>query len=134
MSSASAPFGLRPSYHPSGTIRPMSGTITSGSANNIYMNAPVKVDPTTGDILPAAAGTRAVGAFQGVQYTNSQGRFTVSNWWATGTVGTQIECFYTWDPWTVYAIQSNTAVARTSLGAMANWTAQSGDSGTGLST
>lgn len=134
MSSASAPFGLRPAYHPSGTIRPKVGSITSGSANNVFMNSPCRIDLTTGDILQAAAGARAVGSFQGVQYVDSTGRFRVSNWWASGTVGTQVEAFYTDDPWITYQIQANGSVARSSLGAMGNWTALSGDTLTGLST
>jgi hypothetical protein len=116
------------------------GTITSGSANNVFSNAPVRIDPTTGDILPAAAGagTSLVGVMQGVEYTNAQGRRTVSNWWATGTVALAGDpdtvLYYTQDQFITYAIQANGAVARTSLGAMGSFTAQSGSTGTGLST
>jgi hypothetical protein len=140
MSSVSAPFGLRPSYHPSGTIRPSVGTITSGTAFNIFMNAPVKIDPTTGDILPATAGAanNLVGVMQGVEFTNAQGRRTVANWWPTGTVTlTQPPgnvLYYTQDPWIVYAIQANGTIPRTLLGDLGSFTAQSGDTGTGLST
>lgn len=141
MSSVSAPFGLRPSYHPSGTIRPSVGTITSGSANNLFHNGPVRIDPTTGDILPATAGAanNLVGVMQGVEYTMANGRRTVSNWWPTGTValtsqGPGTVLYYTQDPWITYAIQANGSVARTSLGALGSFTAQSGDTGTGLST
>jgi hypothetical protein len=140
MSSASAPFGLRPSSHPSGVIRPSTGTITSATAANIFMNQPVRIDPTTGDILPAGAGagTTFVGVFQGVEYTNAQGRRTVSNWWPTGTVTQDTDggniVTYTQDPFITYAIQANGSVARTSLGAMGSYTAASGSTGTGLST
>lgn len=140
MSSVSAPFGLRPSYHPSGVIRPSVGTITSATAQNIFMNAPVKIDPATGDILPATAGAanNLVGVMQGVEFTNSLGRRTVSNWWPSGTVtlapppGNVV--YYTQDPWIVYAIQANGSIARTKLGQIGSFTAQSGDLGTGLST
>lgn len=140
MSSVSAPFGLRPSYHPTGQIRSMVGTITSGSANNVFSNAPVRIDPATGDILPAGAGagTTLVGVMQGVEYTNAQGRRTVSNWWPTGTVALDADpgtiLYYTQDQFITYSIQANGSVARTSLGAMASFTAQSGNTGTGLST
>lgn len=134
MSSVSAPYGLRPAFHPSGVIRPAVGTLTSGHANSIFQNSPVRVDLTTGDIVEAAAASRAVGVFQGVEYTNAQGRRTVSNWWAANTVGTQIVVYYTQDPWIVYEIQADGSVARTSLGAMGDWTALSGNTGTGLST
>jgi hypothetical protein len=140
MSSVSAPFGLRPVYHPSGEVRPRDGTITSGTAVNIFQNAPVRIDPTTGDILPATAGAgnTLVGVFQGVEYTNAQGRRTVSNWWPSGTValagdpGTIV--YYTQDQFITYEIQANGSIPRTALGAMSSFTAQSGDTGTGLST
>lgn len=140
MSSASAPFGLRPSYHPSGTIRPAVGTITSATASNVFMNQPVRIDPATGDILPAGAGagTTFVGVMQGVEYTNQQGRRTVSNWWPTGTVTQDTDggnvLYYTQDQFITYSIQANGSVARTSLGAMGSFTAASGSTGTGLST
>lgn len=138
MSSVSAPFGLRPIFHPSGTIRPSVGTITSATAENIFNCGPVKIDPTTGDILSAAAAGRAIGVMQGVEYTNAQGRRTVTNWWPTGTVTLAADpgnvMYYTQDPWIMYEIQADGAVARTSLGAMGDWTALSGSTGTGLST
>lgn len=136
----SAPFGLRPSFHPSGVIRPSVGTITSGTAANVFSNQPVRIDPATGDILPAGAGagTTFVGVMQGVEFTNAQGRRTVSNFWPTGTVALAGDpdtiLYYTQDPTIVYAIQANGAVARTSLGAMGSFTAASGSLGTGLST
>lgn len=136
----SAPFGLRPHFHPSGNIRPSFGTITSGTASNVFMNQPVRIDPATGDILPAGAGagTTFVGVMQGVEYTNAQGRRTVSNWWPTGTVALDTDggtiLTYTQDPTIVYEIQANGVVARTSLGAMGSFTAAAGSTGTGLST
>lgn len=139
MSSASAPFGLRPSFHPSGTIRPSVGTITSATAANVFTNQPVRIDPGTGDILPAGAGagTTLVGVMQGVEYTNAQGRRTVSNWWPTGTVTQDTDggniLYYTQDPFIVYAIQANGSIARTSLGAMGSYTAAAGSTATGLS-
>ena len=134
MSSVSAPYGLRPAFHPSGTIRPSVGALTSGHATNIFQNSPVRIDPTTGDIVQAAAGSSAVGVFQGVEFTNAQGRRAVSNWWPANMVGTDAVVYYTQDPWIVYEIQGNGSIARTSLGAMSDWTALSGNTGTGLST
>jgi hypothetical protein len=106
----------------------------------MFMNAPVLIDSATGDIRPATAGAAnpLIGVMQGVEYTNAQGRRTVSNWWPTGTValandpGTVV--YYTQDPWITYEIQANGVVARTSLGLIGSFTAQSGDTGTGLST
>ncbi len=134
MTAVSAPFGLRPSYHPSGIPRPKQGTITSGLAANIFMNAPVKFVEATGCISVAAPTERALGAFQGVEYINAQGRPTVGNYWPTGTVGTVIRAFYHDDPWLSYEIQANASLAQTSMGHYADWTAQAGSTGTGLST
>jgi hypothetical protein len=140
MSALSTPFGLRPSYHPSGIIRPSAGTITSGLAGNIFHQAPVKVDATSGDIIAATAGAanNLVGCFHGVEYNNQQQRRTVGNWWPSGTIGGAAfpgtVVYYSGDPWLVYAIQANGAVARSMLGKIGSFTAQSGDTGTGLST
>lgn len=135
-----SPFGLRPHFHPSGVIRSSFGTLTSATAANIFMNQPVRIDPATGDILPAAAGagTTLVGVMQGVEFTNAFGRRQVSNFWPTGTVALDTDggtiLTYTQDPTIVYEIQANGAIARTSLGAMASYTAAAGSLGTGLST
>lgn len=139
MSSVSAPFGLRPSYHPSGTIRPIAGTITSATGVNMFMNAPVRIDPATGDILPCAAGagTTLVGVMQGVEWADNTGRWRVSNWWISGTVTTDAPptvVYYTQDQYITYAIQANGSIPRTALGAQASFTAQAGSTGTGLST
>lgn len=134
-----SPWGLRPHFHPSGVIRPSVGTITSGTASNVFMNQPVRIDPATGDILPAGAGagTTFVGVMQGVEFTNQQGRRTVSNFWPTGTVALAGDpdtvLYYTQDPTIVYEIQANGQVPRTSLGAMASYTAAAGSTATGLS-
>lgn len=140
MSAASAPFGLRPSFHPSGIIRPSVGTITSAAAVNMFMNAPVLIDSATGDIRPATAGAAnpLIGVMQGVEYTAQGGRRTVSNWWPTGTVAVAGDpdtiVYYTQDPWITYEIQANGSVARTALGLIGSFTAQSGNTATGIST
>lgn len=137
MTAVSAPFGLRPSYHPSGIIRPKKGTITSGLAANIFMNAPVKFLEPTGCLSVAAPAERALGCFQGVEYVNPQGRPTVSNFWPTGTTpfaNSLILAYYHDDPWLSYEIQANGSLAQTAMGHYADWTAQSGSLGTGVST
>ena len=45
MSATSAPFGLRPVYSPSGTVRPTAMSILTGYATNIFQNQPVKIVP-----------------------------------------------------------------------------------------
>lgn len=43
MSSTNAPFGMRAAYSPSGIIRPVASTITSGYNTDIYTGQPVKI-------------------------------------------------------------------------------------------
>jgi len=134
MSATSAPFGLRPSHHNSGLIRPVAGVIITAYGTSIYQGAPVKIG-TSGGIELAAAGDRSVGSFQGVEYTDSEGRRRVSNRWVASTAGTDIIAYYTRDPGIVYEIQANAALAVGDIGKQYDWnTATSGDSTTGLST
>ena len=136
MSSAYTPFGLRPAYHPSGTIRPAAGAIASTYGTNIFQNAPVALDATSGLLVAAAAGARAVGSFQGVEYTAANRRY-YSNFWPTGTTATEIVAYYTEDPAIVYHIQANGTLAVTDVGSQLDWTANgsaNGNTTTGLST
>ena len=73
MSSTSAPFGLRPAYHPSGILRPEVSTIATGYASNIFQFQPIKI-VAAGGIEAAAAGDRFCGVFMGVEWTDSDGR------------------------------------------------------------
>lgn len=133
MPSAAAPFGLRPVFHPSGTIRPEQGTITTGYATTIYENAPIKIG-TDGTIQLAAAGERAIGSFVGVSYLASDGRPIVSNRWTASVAGTEILCWYTRDQNIVYEIQNAGSVTQADLGNQADWTtATAGNATTGLS-
>ena len=67
MSATSAPFGLRPAFHPSGLDRAqaLANGIVSGYGSAILKGQPVKY-VTGGVIEPAAAGDAFVGAFAGV--------------------------------------------------------------------
>lgn len=150
MSAFAAPFGLAPSLHPSGTVRPsVSGgpqplggnTIASGYASNIFLNSPVQIDATTpsGNLVlatalgAAAAGApanRILGSFQGTEFTlTATGRRTVANYWPAGTTATNIVGWVTRDAWITYEIQANGPVAATALGAQASITANTTSSG-----
>lgn len=141
MSSILAPFGLRPCLHVSGILRPFAGTIASAFATNIFQYAPVSVSNTAGNgdgtLIPTAAAGRAIGTFLGAEYTlTATGRRTVSNWWAAGTVATDIVAYYTRDAWMTYEIQANGPIAQADLGNQANWTANGSANGstvTGIS-
>ena len=133
MSSTSAPFGLRPAYHPSGVVRPNVGTITSAYNATIYQFQPIKI-VADGSIEAAAANDRFVGTFMGVEWTDSDGRRRLSNKWTASTAGTDIVAYYTVDPAIVYEIQSNAALNQDDIGEQFDFTAASGNTTTGLST
>jgi hypothetical protein len=135
MSATSAPFGLRPAFHPSGLDRAqaLANGITSGYAANILKGQPVKY-VTGGVINVAAAGDAFVGAFSGVEWTDTTGRRRISNYWPTGTTGTEIVAYFYADQNIVYEIQTDGTMAQTAIGDeadLSNTTA--GSTTTGLS-
>ena len=134
MSSTSAAFGLRPALHGrGGIIRPSAYTIATGYAANILQNQPIKIH-TDGYINAAAIGDRFIGTFQGVEWTDSDGRRRVSNKWTTGTAGTDIVVYTTEDPGIIYEIQSNAALNITDIGKQYDFTTiTTGSTTTGLS-
>ena len=140
MTTTAQPFGLRPSSHPSGVIRPVAYTIASGYATNIYQNQPVRIAPATsggqteGTIVAAATGEAFIGTFQGVEFTDSDGRYRVSNKWTASTSATTITAYVTSDPAIVYEVQTNANVVAADIGKQYDFANQSsGNSTTGLS-
>lgn len=131
MSSTSAPFGLKPAYHPSGSVRPTAYSIVTGYATTIYQYQPVKL--VDGQIEAAAVNDRFIGTFSGVEWTDSEGRRRVSNKWTAATAGTDIVAYATLDPAIVYIIQSNATMTAADIGAQYDFTAASGNTTTGLS-
>lgn len=131
MSSTSAPFGLRPVYSPSGVVRPTAYSIAAAYATTIYQNQPVKLND--GNLEAAAVGDRFIGTFQGVEFTDSDGRRRVSNKWVAQSGATDIVAYATLDPSIVYEIQSNAAMTAADIGGQYDFTAASGNTTTGLS-
>lgn len=146
MSATSAPFGLRPAFHPSGLDRAQalangiqavstSGNVSAGYATTILKGQPVKMD-AGGYIVVAGAGDAFLGAFAGVEWTDATGRRRVSNYWPANEsfqVGSVVAYFYS-DPNIVYEIQTDGTVAQTAVGDeadLSNTTA--GSTTTGLS-
>jgi len=141
MSAISAPFGLRPAFHPSGLDRAqaLAGGITSGYATQILKGQPVAYSPSAGVIVPVTANsTNAAwsGAFAGVQWTDTTGRARVSNYWPANTAYTAGTCtayFYN-DQNIVYEIQADGPMAQTTIGNEYLFTnVTNGSSTTGLS-
>jgi hypothetical protein len=143
MSSTSAPFGLRPAFHPSGLDRAqaLANGITSGYASNILKGQPVQYGTTANSItlgtIGIAANTGAfVGAFAGVQWTDTTGRARISNYWPASTAYTAGSCvayFYN-DSNIVYEIQADASMAQTTIGNEYNFSnIAAGSTTTGLS-
>ena len=125
MSATSAPFGLRPAFHPSGLDRAqaLAGGIASAFNTDIFKGQPVRYNTTAiggtlCTICPATISGAWVGAFAGVQWTDTTGRARVSNYWPANTAytaGTCVAYFYN-DPNIVYEIQADGTLAQTSIG------------------
>ncbi len=136
MPNTAAPFGLRPVLSEIGTVRPEQQTIASAYNTTIPQFAPVKIG-TNGTIELAAAGERAIGVFQGVNYIDVTGRPIVSNQWIANTTAmtnTPIIAWVTRMQSIVYEIQADGPIAQTDVGSQADWgTATAGNTTTGLS-
>jgi hypothetical protein len=125
MSATSAPFGLRPAFHPSGLDRAqaLAGGIPSAYNTDILKGQAVLYVAGSGTIEPVnATGDAISGAFAGVEWTDTTGRRRVSNYWPANTAyqtGSCVAYFYN-DPNIVYEIQAAGSVAQTSIGLDAN--------------
>lgn len=123
------PFGLRPAFNSSGIMRPtVLATIASGYNTTIYQGAPVLVDGN-GQLTAVAAGDDNLwnGIFQGVEFTDVEGRRRYSNRWIAGTVATDIRAYYfSDDPNTFYEVQADGSLNRSAIGDQAPFTTISG--------
>ena len=146
MSSTSAPFGLRPAFHPSGLDRATalangiqavstSGNVSAGYATTILKGQSVKMN-TGGWIVVAAAGDAFLGGFDGVEWTDSTGRRRISNFWPANEsfqVGSVVVYYYS-DPNIVYEIQTDGTLTQAAVGDEADLSNVSdGSTTTGLS-
>jgi len=150
MSSTSAPFGFRPSFHNSGQMRPKAYTIASTYAANIFQGDPVKLTDAGVIQLGSSDGTRdgttdgisLLGIFAGCQYLDASGKPTISPFWPSGTTGTEIVAWVYDDPETLFDVQytnpgtPGTTTVQTAVGEECDWTVASpgGSTRTGLST
>ena len=132
MSSTSQPFGLRPAFSLTGVVRPIAYTIASAYGANILQSQPVKL-AADGTLQAAAIGDRFIGTFQGVEFTDSDGRRRVSNKWTASQYGTDIVAYATLDPSIVYEVQSNAALTVADIGKQYNLSTIAGNTTTGLS-
>jgi len=147
MSSTSAPFGFRPSYHNSGQMRPKAYTIASTYAANIFSGDPVKLTDNGVIQLGTSDGTRSgttdgislLGIFAGCQYLDATGKPTISPFWPSGATGTEIVAWVYDDPEMLFDVQytnpSSGTTVQTAVGEEFDWTVASpgGSTQTGLS-
>ena len=147
MSSTSAPFGFRPSYHNSGRITAKAYVIATGYAQNIFQGDPVKLTDDGVIQLGTSDGTRSgtvdgvnlLGIFAGVQYDDSTGKPSLSPFWPASTAATNIVAFVYDDPEIIFDVQydnpaSGTTV-QTAVGEECDWNVASpgGSTSVGLS-
>ena len=147
MSSTSAPFGFRASFHNSGQMRPKAYTIASTYAANIFSGDPVKLTDNGVVQLGTSDGTRTgtvdgislLGIFAGCQYLDASGKPTISPFWPSGTTGTEIVAWVYDDPETLFDVQytnpSSGTTVQTAVGEECDWSVASpgGSTRTGLS-
>ena len=147
MSSVSAPFGFRASYHNSGQIIAKAYTIVSGYNQNVFQGDPVKLVNTGSITLGSSDGTRSgttdgislLGIFAGCQYIDALGVPTVSPYWPAGITATEITAWVFDDPEILFAVQydnpSSGTTVQTDVGKECDWTVASpgGSTRTGLS-
>lgn len=149
MSSTSAPFGFRASFHNSGQMRPKAYVIASGYGVNIFSGDPVKLTDDGVIQLGTSDGTRSgtvdgialLGIFAGVQYNDSSGKPTISPYWPASTTATNVTAWVYDDPETLFDVQYNnpgtpgTDSVQSAVGEECDWVVASpgGSTQTGLS-
>lgn len=147
MSSTAKAFGFRSSFHNSGQMRPKAYTIATGYAINIFVGDPVKLIDSGTIELGTSDGTRSgttngialLGVFAGVEYLDSNGKPTLSNYWPASTTATEIRCYVYDDPEILFDVEypnpSSGTTVQTAVGEECDWTVAvaGGSTATGLS-
>ena len=146
MSATFQPFGLKPVYHPSGLDRavPFVGTNTYvpgtsysapyslSSGQSFWQFQPVAIT-SSGQLTIAnqtASSGKVYGVFDGVEYTNSDGRRSVAKYAAKTTLdaSTNIVFWIFTDPALVYEAQVNGSATSAAIGQEYNFDTTSGSS------
>ena len=142
MATTFKPFGLKPAYHPSGLDRatPFVGTntfiagttytapysLSSGQA--FYQYQPVALTASNQLTIAAADTTPVFGVFDGVEFTDSQGRRSVAKWASKATLDASTDIVF-WifsDPELVYEAQVNGSAGTGSIGQQYNFSGATG--------
>lgn len=147
MSATFQPFGLKPAYHPSGLDRavPFVGTntyvpgttytapysLSSGQSFWQYQPVALTASGQLAIAAQAAASTtagRVYGVFDGVEYTNSDGRRSVAKYASKTTLDASTNIIF-WifaDPALVYEAQVNGSATSAAIGTQYNFDTTSG--------
>jgi len=144
MSATFQPFGLKPVYHPSGLDRavPFIGTNTFvpgttytapyslSSGQSFWQFQPVAIT-SSGQLTIAnqtASSGKVYGVFDGVEYTNSDGRRSVAKYAAKTTLdaSTNIVFWIFSDPALVYEAQVNGSATSAAIGTEYNFDTTTG--------
>ena len=139
MSSTSAPFGFRPSFHNSGQIRSKVYNIAATYATAIFQGDLVTLDSNGQvNIAGTTVSSPILGVFQGVEYTDTNGKPCISNYWPGVTTGaTNIRVYVMDDPEALFDVQvanpSSGTSMQTYVGNEAVWVPGTGSTSTGLS-
>ena len=146
MATTFKPFGLKPAFHPSGLDRavPFVGTNSFQAATDNTYNAPYSLSAgqafyqytpvglnSSGALTIAeidAADGAVYGVFDGVEFTDSQGRRSVAKWASKATLdaSTQIIFWIFQDPALVYEAQVEGSADTDSIGQQYDFSATSG--------
>ena len=143
MSTVLKPFGLKPAYHPSGLDRaiPFAGQQADGTTKTytlasgaFYQYTPLGLGTAGLLTVAATAGTggatasQVFGSFDGVEYTNTDGRRSVAKYItaATAAAVTEITFWIFQDPSLVYEIQATGSIDANSIGLQYNFSPTAG--------
>jgi hypothetical protein len=142
MATTFQPFGLKPAYHPNGLDRAVAfvGTnsfngadtfnapysLSSGQA--FYQYQPVALTSSNQLTIAAADTTPVYGVFDGVEFTDSQGRRSVGKWISKAALdaSSQIIFWIFQDPALVYEAQVNGSANTDSIGQQYNFSTATG--------
>ena len=124
MSATLVGTGLRPVRHKHAGVQvaahAIQDGIPSGYATDLYRGTPVAFD-TNGHVVIAANGSDFVGAFAGVEYTDSNGRREFADRWTANTVATEVVVYVYDDPGIIYEIQADGSLAQSAIGDQADF-------------
>lgn len=137
MANVDAPFGFRPVRHYfGGLIRANRYQIASEYNTSLFTGDPVKGTGTTKQIEIAVTSTNATGVFAGCRYVTPAGDIVYSRYWPASFAvksGTVVDAYVWDDPFILFEVQADGAVAAADIGTTADFVSGTGNTMTGTS-